>query len=254
MKFGLCTGPENLEMAVRLGFDYIESTVTGAESMGDADFAALEAKVKSSPIRIERFNVLFPRTIRLVGPEADHGKIRAYLDRAFPRVKALGGTAVVFGSGGSRMFPAEMPYRDAFRDLIKVTKLIGEAALKYGITIVIEPLNKGETNCINSVREGAMLEGAADHPSVQLLADLYHMLKENEPMDNLLSVKKIKHTHIALLENRAFPTVCDRDVRAFFDALKQIGYDGTMSIEGKAMGDFETDAAAALKVLRYETK
>ena len=249
MRFGLCTGPENLEMVSRLGFDYIECAVTAIEALSYEDFAAFQAKVDKSPIKVERFNVLFPGTIRLIGPEADQEKIRAYVEKAFFRVKALGGSAVVFGSGKSRAFPPEMPYRDAFKELIKVTRLIGEIAAQFALTIVIEPLNRGETNCVNSVREGSMLEACVDIGSVELLADLYHILKENEPIENILMVKKLKHTHIALLEGRAFPTVRDKDVEAFFKALKQIGYSGTMSIEGNA-ADKETDAATALKVLR----
>ena len=249
MRFGLCTGPENLELAGRLGFDYIECAVTAVEAMSDEDFASFGLKVNKSTIKPERFNVLFPGTINLVGPKADSAAISAYLEKALARVKSLGGKAVVFGSGRSRAFPPEMAYSDAFRQLINVTRLIGQAAEKNNITIVIEPLNKGETNCINSVREGAMLQAAVDHPSVELLADLYHMLKENEPFENITSAGKLKHTHIALLEGRAFPTFLHNDVKSFLDALKQINYDGTMSIEGKPV-DLEKDAVAALKVLR----
>jgi sugar phosphate isomerase/epimerase len=249
MKFGLCTGPENLELAKNLGFDYIECTVTSIEAMSDSDFSALQSKISESPIKAERFNVLFPGTISLVGPEADKNRITAYLEKAFPRVKALGGTAVVFGSGRSRAFPADMPYRDAFFQLIEATRLIGQIAAKHDLVIVIEPLNKGETNCINSVREGAMLEAAVNLPSVRLLADLYHILKEDEPLENILSVKNLGHTHIAILEGRAFPTVRSNEVQAFFEVLRKINYSGTMSIEGKA-ADLEADAVAALKVLR----
>ena len=248
MRFFLCTGPENFEMAARLGFDYVECAVTAVEAMSDEDFAAFRVKVDRSPIKVERFNVLFPGNMRLIGPEADHGKIEAYLERVFLRVIALGGTKVVFGSGRSRAFPIEMAYRDAFRELIEVTRLVGDIAGKFGITIVIEPLNKEETNCINSVREGAMLEACVDHHSVELLADLFHMLKDKEPMENILLVKNIGHTHIALLEGRAFPTAPDKDVEAFFKALKKIEYTGTMSIEGKP-DDLEADAAAALSAL-----
>jgi len=249
MKFGVCTGPENLETAARLGFDYIECTVSGIEAMSGEDFSALQTKVNNSPIKIERCNVLFPGTIHLVGPEADSGKIRAYLESAFPRVKALGCTAIVFGSGRSRAYPADMAYRDAFRELTKATRIIGEVAAKYGLAIAIEPLNKGECNIINSVKEGAALEAAVDHPAIQLLADNFHMLKDNESMDNLLTVRKLKHTHISFLEGRAFPTSLNSDVSDFFSALKKIGYDGTMSIEGKA-NNFEADGTASLKVLR----
>ena len=249
MKFGVCTDPANLEIAARLGFDYIECTVTGVESLDESGFSALKAKVDKSPIKIERFNVLFPGTIRLVGPEADRGKISAYLEKAFIRIKALGATAVVFGSGRSRAFPAEMPYCDAFKGLIGTTRLIGEIAAKHGLVAAIEPLNKGESNCINSVKEGAMLEAAVNHPNVQLLADNYHMLKDNEPMDNILAARKLKHTHVSHLEGRAYPVFLNSDIENFFSVLKQIGYDGTMSIEGKT-DNLEADGAAALKVLR----
>jgi sugar phosphate isomerase/epimerase len=249
MKFGLCTDPENLELVERLGFDYIECAVTTLEAMSDADFEAFRSKVNQSSIKVERCNVLLPGTVQLIGSKAEG--LSAYLEKVFPRIKALGGSVVVFGSGRSRAFPADMAYGDAFRELIKITRQIGDAAAKYGITVVIEPLNKEETNCVNSVREGAMLQAAVDHPSIGLLADLFHMLKDKEPMENILSAKKITHTHIARLEGRAFPTIADNDIKAFFGALKQIGYSGTMSIEGKA-ANLEADAAAALKVLRQE--
>jgi sugar phosphate isomerase/epimerase len=94
-----------------------------------------------------------------------------------------------------------------------------------------------------------MLEAAVNSPAVGLLADLYHILKEKEPLGDIAAVKELKHTHVAVLEGRAFPTAADPDVAAFFSALKKAGYSGTMSIEGNTK-DIEKDAAAALKVLR----
>jgi sugar phosphate isomerase/epimerase len=245
MRFGLCTGPDNLELAGRLGFDYIEFSVASVAALSDEEFSALKAKVGKGPIKPERFNVLFPGTIKLVGPEAASGKIRDYLETAFDRVKALGGTVVVFGSGRSRAFPEGTPFKESYQELVKAGKLIGEIAGKYGITIAIEPLNRSETNCINSVIEGAMFEADIDSPHVGLLADLYHILKEKEPLEDIPAVKDLKHTHVAVLEGRAFPIAPDRDVTAFFEALKKAGYSGTMSIEGSAE-NLEKDAAAAL--------
>ena len=168
MRFGLCTGPQNFELAESLGFDYIECAVTAVEAMSDADFNAFKAKVDRSPLKVERFNVLFPGAFRFVGPDSKTGEICAYLERAFPRVKALGGTVVVFGSGRSRAFPPDMAYSGGFRELLFITRLIGKIAAKFDLIVAIEPLNSEETNCVNSVREGAMLEGAANLPSVAL--------------------------------------------------------------------------------------
>jgi sugar phosphate isomerase/epimerase len=85
--------------------------------------------------------------------------------------------------------------------------------------------------------------------TVGLLADLYHMLRENEPVANIIAVKDLRHTHIALLEGRGYPLVRTREVEDFFAALAKIGYAGTMSIEGKT-ADMEHDAAKALELLR----
>jgi sugar phosphate isomerase/epimerase len=249
MRFGLCTSPDNLELAGNLGFDYIEFSVASTAALSGDEFDALKAKMDKSPIKAERFNVLFPGTIRLAGPEADRGKIRDYLEKAFERVKALGGKAVVFGSGKSRAFPEGVPFKDSYRELVTAVRLMGEIAGKYGLIAAIEPLNRSETNCINSLIEGAMLEAAVNSPSVGLLADLYHILREKEPLDHIPAVKELTHTHVAVLEGRAFPVTADQDLRAFFAALKTAGYSGTMSIEGSTE-NLEKDAAAALKILR----
>jgi sugar phosphate isomerase/epimerase len=249
MRFGLCTSPDNLELTGRLGFDYIELSAASTAALSEEEFGALKARMDKSPIKAECFNVLFPGTIRLVGAEADSGKLKAYLERAFERIKALGGRVAVFGSGGCRVFPKDVPFKESYRELVRTVKLIGEIAEQYALTLAIEPLNKAETNCVNSLVEGAMLEAVVDSPSVGLLADLYHILREKESLDDIAAVKELKHTHVAVLEGRAFPSAVDQDVEAFFCALKKAGYSGTMSIEGST-NDLEKDAAGSLKVLR----
>jgi sugar phosphate isomerase/epimerase len=249
MRFGLCTSPENLELAGKLGFDYVEFSAASTAALGEDEFGAVKAKIDSSPIKAECFNVLYPGTIKLAGPGASAGEIKSYLEKTFERVKALGGKTVVFGSGRSRAFPEDVPFKKSYRELVNIVKLMGETAGSFGIVIAIEPLNRSETNCINSLIEGAMLEADVNMPSVGLLADLFHILKEKEALGNIQAVKELKHTHVAVLEGRAFPVVFDPDVTAFFENLKKAGYAGTMSIEGSTE-NLAKDAAAALAILR----
>ncbi|MDR2185813.1 MAG: sugar phosphate isomerase/epimerase [Treponema sp.] len=253
MKYGLCASLDDLELAERLGFDYIECPVSSIAAYGEEEFEKILAAVKASSLAVERVNVLFPRTISLIGPDADKKTVDGYLEKAFSRVKALGGTLAVFGSGKSRAIPENYPFSKGYAELVRATKGIGEIASRYGIAIAIEPLNREESNCINSLKEGAMLQADAALDNVGLLADLYHMLRENEPMDNITAVNDLRHTHIALLEGRGYPLVKTREVGEFFAALAKIAYSGTMSIEGKT-ADMEHDAAAALKVLRSITE
>ena len=69
---------------------------------------------------------------------------------------------------------------------------------RYGIIIAVEPLNRAETNIINSVEEGLKFVRDVDHANIKITADFYHMRRENEPMDVLIQAgKDIAHLHIA---------------------------------------------------------
>jgi sugar phosphate isomerase/epimerase len=253
MKIGLCTGLENLELVSRLGFDYIECAVSSVAALGEEEFEKYLAAINASPIKAERMNLLFPGGIRLIGPEKDIGKIDAYMKKAFTRAAALGAKTLVFGSGGARSFPTDIPFSLSYRELIAVTKRITETAAQFGLNIAIEPLNRGETNCINSLKEGAMLEACVDSSAIGLLADLFHIQKDNESLDNILLVKRLAHTHVAQGVKRLFPVQATEDVEAFFAALEKIAYKGTMSIEGNTE-NLERDAALSLAVLRLLSK
>ena len=79
-------------------------------------------------------------------------------------------------------------------------------AEKYGITIAVEPLNRGETNFINSLAEGVEIIEAVKSPRVRLLCDIYHMLKEDESPDEIVKYgKHIVNCHIAEKEKRTPP-------------------------------------------------
>lgn len=247
MRFGICTAIENCKKVADMGYDYLEASATALAAMSEEEFAAALAGVKESGILVEAVNILFPGTFSLfTTPEQE---IKNHLELVFSRAQKLGVKSAVFGSGKCRNKPTHIPFAQAYSKIVKIIRITGEIAANYGIIIVVEPLNRTETNMINSVIEGCILACDADMQNVSLLADSYHMFKENEYMDNIRTAGVISHTHIALLEGRAFPTECDDMVKSFFAALNDIGYTGRMSIEGSAK-DFEKDAPLALAVLK----
>jgi sugar phosphate isomerase/epimerase len=249
MKFGLCAPLESLETVKTLGFDYIECSLSSIAAYTDEEYGQMLSLVKNSGFRVERFNVMFPKSIALIGPAFDARVMENYLESAFSRMSALGGTLAVFGSGACRKFPPGCLFKNAYRELVAVTKRIGSIAAGHHIEVAIEPLNTEETNCINSLKEGAMLQADAAAANVSLLADLYHMLREREDLGNLSLAGEFSHIHVALLEGRAYPVKKTRELEEFFRVLGDIGYTGTVSIEGKT-GDMEQEGAQALGVLR----
>lgn len=249
MKFGLCAKLDMLPEAAALGFDYLEPPVNAVAAMTGEEFAAALQAVKAAGIPCPAFNLLFPKTLALLSPATTDAQVREYLEGALMRVAALGGETAVFGSGKSRSRPQDMPYGEAFRRLAHLTRLTGEVAARHGITIVIEPLNRTETNMICSMAEGAALVAAADHPNVKLLSDFYHVVTDGEPVEDVVRLGGVSHAHVATRQGRRFPLNGDEALARFMSALKATGYHGMLSIEGKT-DDITNDAPAALAVLK----
>ncbi|MDO4324762.1 MAG: sugar phosphate isomerase/epimerase family protein [bacterium] len=250
MRFGICTGLENLELVEKLGFDYIEPQVSKIAEYTQEEFDSWKEKLAQAKISCETFNVLFPGTIHCIGEEYDEDTLVEYLNRALARVEELGGEIVVFGSGKQRSCPDYVPFEEGVRQLVYVYRLVGEIAAKYHLTVVIEPLNRTETNMICTMAEGAMLAGMVDLPNVKLLADYYHVAKDNDPISDISRIGNLAHTHIATKEGRRYPLQKEGDqFDEFFKQLKGIGYEGRVSIEG-GTDCMEEDAKKALAFLR----
>lgn len=252
VRLGICSSIENIEIIAEVGYSYIETAVNSMVELTQDEFEKYLEKVNSSKINIEACNGLFPGNIKLVGDELDYDQVKKYISDALDRVSQLGVDIVVFGSGGSRRIPEGYDRIKAKEQFIKVIKIVGEEASKYNITIVLEPLNKAETNLLNSVREGLELVKEVAHPNIKLLADYYHMRRESENLNILNDATAyIKHCHIAHGQTRQYPSSEDKDKYAeFIKLLNQNKYEGRISIEGKT-DDLKEDAKAAKKFLDH---
>jgi len=251
IRIGICAPIDRLEDVAAIGYDYIELSLTAASAWSDAEFDLARAAVDAAPIRAEAFNGMMPADYRLTGPNADHAAALQYLDKAFGRAAALGGKVVVFGSGGARRVPDRFPTDEAWEQLAAFLHGAARLCETHGITLVIEPLRKQETNILHTVAEGFALAAKTAEPTVGVLGDTYHMYNENEPYSALVAAAPLlRHVHTAENVKRAFPSPEDgTDYAGLFAALKQAGYEGRVSVEGGAP-DFVKDAATALQTLR----
>lgn len=249
MKIGFCAKIDRINEVARAGFDYLEPPVSAAAAWTEEEFAAQLSLIENAAIPAPAFNVLFSKDLQLLSKETRDEQIAEYLHLALSRVQKLGGKVVVFGSGKSRMRPEDMPYEEAYRRLVEVTRLIGGVAAQYGITIVIEPLNRAETNMINSVAEGACLEASVNHPAVKLLADYYHIAVEHQPPEDLARLGGIAHCHVATEIGRRTPQEAEAGFSSLFAAMKQTGYTGLISVEGKA-DDLSAEGPVSIALLK----
>lgn len=250
MRYGICTGLENLGLLENLGYDYIEVSVTAAMKLEPEVLERYQKQLKESKVKCEAFNILFPKTMELIDGNTGEEELKEYLHKAMSLIKSLGGEVVVFGSGKCRRCPDHLSYGEAYQKLVEVYRLTGEIAKEYGVYVVIEPLSRKETNMICTMAEGAILASDVAHPNVGLLSDYFHVAANHDCIEDIETIKQFGHIHIASGNGRRYPlTEEGEEYGAFIKALKQVGYEGRISIEGKT-DDIEKDAGQALALLK----
>jgi sugar phosphate isomerase/epimerase len=190
--------------------------------------------------------------MKCVGPAPAHQEILKFGEISFRRAQMAGVKTIVFGSGGARSIPEGFPPKEAKVQFISLCKQLAPLAKKYDVIISLEPLNTRECNFINSLAEGADIVQAVNHESFRLLADIYHMLMENEsPYEIIKYGDLIYHSHIAEKTGRTAPGVHNEDFTPYFRALKQVNYQGSMAIEC-SWNNIEEQAPGALAAMRSQ--
>lgn len=233
--FGAARGLAEAPALEAAGFDYLEPGVgaTLIPDKPDSEWPAQLAVIRALPLPVLVCNVFIPAALKLVGDQANHDGAAAYADVALRRAGAAGVKYIVLGSGGARRVPDGFDLQRAREQFVAFGKRIAPIAQAAGVTIALEPLNKKECNFLNYVRDGAAIVRAVGHPGFRLHADIYHMLQVDEPPQAIVDAGAlIVHTHVAQKDTRLAPLPGGTDFRAYFAALKQIGYTGAMSIEG----------------------
>lgn len=259
MKYGVCTGvdrPENVFIAKKAGFDYIECGFSGLARESDEVFEAFAAALRENDIRCEAANGFFPRDYKLIGPDSDPAMLAAYIRKGMERGSKIGLKTVVLGSGRARDIPENTGFAAAFSALADfIGNIAAPIASLYGVEIVIEPLRADESTIIHTVTEGVMLAAASGAENVSGLADLYHMLGANDTNGDILALKgNIKHGHISNPRGtngfkRIYPAdASEFDYRGFVNALREAGCE-RCSVEANC-SDFAADAPKAAAVLK----
>ena len=244
---GICTSLTNAVTLQAAGVDFVEENVQSFLQPEHPDFSIQPAAL---PVRVA--NCFLPAALKCVGPAVDLPRLVRYADNAFQRAHQAGIEIIVFGSGGARQLPDAFTKSKAEEQFVTMLREIGPLASQHGVMLVIEPLNRGECNFINSVPEAAALVAACNQPNVQVLADFYHMLRDGQTPDDIRRHGlRLRHVHIAERAQRTAPGVAGDDFRPFLKALAQVNYQGAISIEAN-WGDLSVEAGRAVVELRRQ--
>jgi sugar phosphate isomerase/epimerase len=120
-------------------------------------------------------------------------------------------------------------------------------ARQYKVPLVFEPLNRYETNMVNTVEAGMVMISTAANENIRLLADLFHMnIEEADIAGSIRGAKEyVGHVHWSD-SNRRPAGAGHTDFAPVAAALREIGYAGFISAEALPYPD--EDAAARLMI------
>ncbi|MBI3880194.1 MAG: sugar phosphate isomerase/epimerase [Verrucomicrobia bacterium] len=119
-----------------------------------------------------------------------------------------------------------------FKLVVKNLKALADYAAKKKIKLCIEPLNRFETDFLNTCDQGLRLLKAVNKKNVKLHLDTFHMnIEEKNQHDAIVKCgKALGHFH-ACGSDRGTPGGDHIDWKPIVRALKKIGYKGDVVIE-----------------------
>lgn len=159
-------------------------------------------------------------------------KTGAYLGDLARLCRDLGGDLMVLGSPMQRNLQPEMPHDVGMKNAAHTISLALPILEETGVTIAVEPLGPAEGNFLLTAEKGVELIEMIGSPNVRLHLDVKAMSTEATPISDIIkkNATYLAHFH-ANDPNRRGPGMGEVDFRPILHALREVNYDGWVSVE-----------------------
>jgi D-psicose/D-tagatose/L-ribulose 3-epimerase len=175
----------------------------------------------------------------------------AMLEEGVSIAAELGGTyfgGILYGAMAKYPGPLTAAGR---RNATEAVKRIADFALKKGVTLGLEVVNRYESNQLNTAAQALEMLDRIDAPNVVVHLDTYHMNIEEEDFMKpvLLCGKRLGYVHIGE-SHRGYLGTGTIDFQTFFKALATIDYQGVVTFESFSSTVVSDELSNALAVWR----
>lgn len=241
--------PAACRQAAELGFDAVELFAPGPDAVSREELTALLTNHQLNLAAVGTGAGWVKHKLTLTSSDANVRQqaiafIKSMIDFGGPH-----GAPAIIGSMQGRW--GDTVARDqAFDWLKEALEVLGLHAQRYGIPLIYEPLNRYETNLVNTEADGAQLLKSLQSENVRLLADLFHM--NIEETDIASGLKDGGHWigHVHFVDSNRRPAGSGHlDYPPIIAALQAIGYQGYLSAEALPWPD--SWAAAEQTITQY---
>ncbi|MEP1536279.1 MAG: sugar phosphate isomerase/epimerase family protein [Paracoccaceae bacterium] len=221
-----------------MGFDFIELLVPEPED--GIDLASANAALADAGLEVvlaARVNA--QRSISSEDPTARQGGID-YLKSCIDTAAAIGAKFIGGPLYGEPMVFAGRPPLPRTDDEMKaradrmISGLaeVAPLARAAGQVFAVEPLNRFETDMLNTTQQGIELVDTVNDAGLGLMLDTFHMNMEDQSIPDAIRMAGTRTVHFQANENhRGFPGTGNMDWPAIMRSLHQVGYSGPVSLE-----------------------
>ncbi len=122
---------------------------------------------------------------------------------------------------------------------------------RLGVALLVEPLNRYESNVLSTLGDGIKLLERVGDPHAGLLADAFHMNIEEQDLAGALRAAGPRLRHVQLADSNRRPAGCGHtDFGAIVTALREIRYEGWVSAEAVPWPDPDAAARRSIQTFR----
>jgi len=163
---------------------------------------------------------------------ATRERTAVYLGELAKLCRDLGGDVMVLGSPQQRNFGQDQSLDDAMAMAADVLSKVVPTLEQCGVRVALEPLGPQEGNFLNTAAEAYELADMIGSDHIQLHLDVKAMSSESLPVPTIIRnhADSMIHFH-ANDPNRLGPGMGDVDFVPIFAALRDINYQGWVSVE-----------------------
>ncbi len=234
-----------LPVIKKAGFDGVELPLINPSQVN-----AGEIRRALSDHQLEcTFCSVIPAGMSAISDDAEmRRKTRAHLEECI-KVAAEAGSKLIAGPIYSPVgyLPGRRRNADEWSRAVEFYQSLGGVLARHGVGLAVEPLNRFETYFLNTVDDAAALCEEVGDSSVGVLFDTFHAnIEEKEIADACRRVgRHLKHVHTC--ENdRGTPGTGHVDWPGLFRVLRELRYDGWLTIESFGFALGELSAAASI--------
>jgi sugar phosphate isomerase/epimerase len=246
MRFALCNElfqdwpwDHALELTRECGYTGWEiapfTMASRADQISSARRQALANQIASSGVEVVGLHWLLAKTEGFhltTNDSAVRSRTADYLGQLAQLCRDLGGDVMVLGSPLQRNFPPEMTHAQAAQNAMSVLEQVLPLLEANQVTLALEPLGPAEGNFWNHASQTVEVIEQLASPWIRLHLDVKAMSCETVPIPQVIRdhAKHLAHFH-ANDPNRLGPGMGEVDFVPIFQALRDVQYDGWVSVE-----------------------